>query len=65
MGQHGLQEVVDAAAFLDPDAPPRAGAVVCPAMHGSRCLLIETQALGDAGGTCRASSSKARFGAGR
>ncbi len=45
MGQHGLQEVVDAASFLDPDAPPRAGAVVCPAMHGSRCLLIETQAL--------------------
>jgi DNA repair protein RadA/Sms len=45
MGQHGLQEVVDAAAFLDPDAPPRAGAAVCPAMHGSRCLLIETQAL--------------------
>ncbi len=45
MGQNGLQEVVDAAAFLDPDAPPRAGAVVCPAMHGSRCLLIETQAL--------------------
>jgi DNA repair protein RadA/Sms len=45
MGQRGLQEVVDAAAFLDPDAPPRAGAVVCPAMHGSRCLLIETQAL--------------------
>jgi DNA repair protein RadA/Sms len=45
MGQQGLQEVVDAASFLDPDAPPRAGAVVCPAMHGSRCLLIETQAL--------------------
>ena len=45
MGQHGLQEVVDAAAFLDPDAPPRAGAVVCPAMHGSRSLLIEVQAL--------------------
>ncbi len=45
MGQHGLQEVVDAATFLDPDAPPRPGAVVCPAMHGSRCLLVETQAL--------------------
>jgi DNA repair protein RadA/Sms len=45
MGQQGLQEVVDASAFLDPDAPPRAGAVVCPAMHGSRCLLVEVQAL--------------------
>ena len=45
MGQHGLQEVVDAAAFLDPDAPPKAGAVVCCALHGSRCLLIEVQAL--------------------
>lgn len=45
MGQQGLREVVDASAFLDPDAPPRAGAVVCPAMHGSRCLLIEVQAL--------------------
>lgn len=45
MGQQGLAEVKDAAAFLDPDAPPRAGAVVCPAMHGSRCLLIEVQAL--------------------
>ncbi len=45
MGQHGLEEVDDAAAFLDPDAPPRAGAVVCPALHGSRCLLIEVQAL--------------------
>ncbi len=45
MGQQGLLEVDDAAAFLDPDAPPRAGAIVCPAMHGSRCLLIEVQAL--------------------
>ena len=35
----------DAAAFLDPDAPPRSVAVVCPALHGSRCLLIEVQAL--------------------
>lgn len=45
MGEHGLMQVDDAAAFLDPDAPPRAGAVVCPALHGSRCLLIEVQAL--------------------
>tara|TARA_B110000116_G_scaffold254326_1_gene251754 strand:- start:34 stop:1497 length:1464 start_codon:yes stop_codon:yes gene_type:complete len=45
MGQKGLVEVNDAAAYLDPEAPPRAGAVVCPALHGSRCLLIEVQAL--------------------
>ncbi len=45
MGHEGLVEVDDATAFLDPDAPPRAGAIVCPALHGSRCLLIEVQAL--------------------
>ena len=45
MGEAGLEEVQDAAAFLDPDAPPRAGAVVSPAMHGARCLLVEVQAL--------------------
>jgi DNA repair protein RadA/Sms len=45
MGEYGLSQVDDATAFLDPDAPPRAGAVVCPALHGSRCLLIEVQAL--------------------
>jgi len=45
MGEFGLLQVDDAAAFLDPDAPPRPGAVVCPALHGSRCLLIEVQAL--------------------
>ncbi len=50
MGKNGLSQVDDAAAFLDPEALPRAGAVVCPALHGSRCLLIEVQAL-VAGGT--------------
>ncbi|MBT4531178.1 MAG: DNA repair protein RadA [Phycisphaerae bacterium] len=45
MGERGLIEVEDAAAYLDPEAPPRAGAIVCPALHGSRCLLIEVQAL--------------------
>jgi len=49
MGPAGLEEVTDAAAFLDPDAPPRAGAVVAPAMHGARCLLVEVQALVAAG----------------
>ncbi len=45
MGEQGLQEVHDATAFLDPDAPPRSGSMVCPAFHGSRCLLVEVQAL--------------------
>lgn len=45
MGELGLVEVDDATAFLDPDAPPRPGAIVCPALHGSRCLLVEVQAL--------------------
>ena len=41
----GLQEVGDAAAFLDPNMPPRAGAVTCSAMHGTRCFVVEIQAL--------------------
>jgi len=45
MTSSGLKEVGDAAAFLDPDIPPRAGAVACPAMHGTRCFIVEIQAL--------------------
>ncbi len=45
MSETGLREVVDAGSLLDPDAPPRSGAVTCAAMHGSRCLLTEVQAL--------------------
>jgi DNA repair protein RadA/Sms len=41
----GLREVSDIAALLDPNARPRPGSVVCPVMHGSRCLLVEVQAL--------------------
>ena len=41
----GLREVANAAAFLDPKARPNPGSVVCPAMHGTRCLLVEVQAL--------------------
>jgi DNA repair protein RadA/Sms len=41
----GLAEVTNAAAMLDPSTAPRPGSVVCPAMHGSRCLLVEVQAL--------------------
>ncbi|MDP7008859.1 MAG: DNA repair protein RadA [Phycisphaerales bacterium] len=45
MTAEGLNEVGDAAAFLDPDLPPRAGAVAAPVMHGSRCFVVEIQAL--------------------
>lgn len=41
----GLREVADLEAMLDPTTRPRSGSVVCPAMHGSRCLLVEIQAL--------------------
>jgi len=41
----GLKEVSDSAALLDPKARPQPGSVICPAMHGTRCLLVEIQAL--------------------
>ena len=41
----GLREVSDTAALLDPKARPQPGSVICPAMHGTRCLLVEIQAL--------------------
>lgn len=41
----GLAQIADPAGPLDPEAPPRPGSVVCPAIHGTRCLLVEIQAL--------------------
>jgi DNA repair protein RadA/Sms len=41
----GLKEVSDAATLLNPKARPNPGSVICPAMHGTRCLLAEIQAL--------------------
>ena len=41
----GLKEVSDIASLLDPKARPNPGSVICPAMHGTRCLLAEIQAL--------------------
>jgi DNA repair protein RadA/Sms len=41
----GLREVSDVAALLDPNVKPQPGSVICPAMHGTRCLLVEVQAL--------------------
>ena len=41
----GLREVSSIAALLDPKQAPQPGSVVCPAVHGTRCLLVEVQAL--------------------
>ena len=41
----GLKEISDLASLLDPKSPPHAGSVISPAMHGTRCLLVEIQAL--------------------
>lgn len=45
MSGGGLREILDPAGAVDPKEAGRAGAVICPAMHGSRCLLVEIQAL--------------------
>lgn len=41
----GLVEVRDVGRLLDPHKPPQPGSVVCPVLHGTRCLLVELQAL--------------------
>lgn len=45
MSGGGLREILDPAGAVDPKEAGRAGAVICSAMHGSRCLLVEIQAL--------------------
>jgi len=46
MSDRGLREVVDGAGVsAQRDGPARPGSVVCPAMSGSRCFLVEVQAL--------------------
>jgi DNA repair protein RadA/Sms len=49
MTGRGLSEVEEGSMRLDAGASARAGAVICPAMHGTRCLLVEVQALTAAG----------------
>jgi DNA repair protein RadA/Sms len=41
----GLEEVTDIAGLFDPNQPSRPGSIVCPAVHGTRALLVEIQAL--------------------
>jgi DNA repair protein RadA/Sms len=45
MGDQGLREVTDGAGLLSQEYEARSGSVICPALHGSRCLLVELQAL--------------------
>jgi len=45
MTGRGLEEVRDPGRLLDPTKPPRPGSVICPVIHGTRCLVVELQAL--------------------
>jgi len=45
MTDRGLLEVEDGAGLLAAEYQPRSGSVVCPVLSGTRCLLIEMQAL--------------------
>jgi DNA repair protein RadA/Sms len=45
MGDSGLSEVKDGSGLLAAEYRPMTGSVVCPALQGSRCLLVEVQAL--------------------
>ncbi len=45
MGDGGLREVADGSGLLAAEYRPMSGSVVCPVLQGSRCLLVEVQAL--------------------
>jgi len=45
MTGRGLEQVADASQLRADQREPRPGSVICPVMHGSRCLLVEVQAL--------------------
>ncbi|MCE9590252.1 MAG: DNA repair protein RadA [Planctomycetes bacterium] len=45
MGDAGLREVTGGAGLLAAEYKPMSGSVVCPVLQGSRCLLVEIQAL--------------------
>ncbi|MEO1236634.1 MAG: DNA repair protein RadA [Planctomycetota bacterium] len=49
MTDGGLREVVDGAGLLAAEYTARSGSVVCPVLSGTRCLLVEVQALTAAG----------------
>lgn len=45
MREEGLVEVADGAGLLAAEYKPQSGSVVCPVLQGSRCLMVEIQAL--------------------
>lgn len=45
----GLEQVADGAGLLAAEYRPSPGSVVCPVLQGSRCLLVEIQALTSTG----------------
>ncbi len=45
MTGQGLREVEDASSLLDPQRAPLPGSVICPALLGTRSMLVELQAL--------------------
>jgi DNA repair protein RadA/Sms len=45
MGDAGLREVADGAGVAARSEKPQPGSVVCPTISGTRCLLVEMQAL--------------------
>lgn len=45
----GLEEISDGRGLLAKEYTARSGSVVCPVLQGSRCLLVEVQALTSAG----------------
>jgi DNA repair protein RadA/Sms len=45
MSDGGLREVRDGGGLFAAEYRPMSGSVVCPVMQGSRCLLVEIQAL--------------------
>ncbi|MGI9014268.1 MAG: DNA repair protein RadA [Phycisphaerales bacterium] len=59
MTAQGLRESPDGSFLYEASDQARPGSVVCPAMHGSRCLLVEVQALTTTGflGNARRRSS--------
>jgi len=49
MTGNGLSEITDGRGLLAKEYASRPGSVVCPVLQGSRCLLVEVQALTAAG----------------
>lgn len=49
MTDGGLSEVADGSGLLAKEYQARSGSVVCPVLQGSRCLLVEVQALAASG----------------